>query len=122
MTVYYKKETLHFVIISDDPHEIEEEIRGAAEDRDHSKLNDIFLTLYKENRTPEIEDILSRFFFSKKEIATALENLGEKVKEMKTDPDYAESMKRTHSKYSQENTDEDSSKPMTRYKPLPCWE
>lgn len=86
MTVHYKDEPLHYVTVPDEPHDLEEELIGAAGDGDNQRVNDIFLTLYKEGRTEEIEYILTRYFFTPKKIATALDRLGAKVKEMEADP------------------------------------
>lgn len=80
MTVHYKAEPLYFVTIPDEPHPLEEEIRGAAGDGDNALIDDIFLKLYRENRTDEIEYILSRFLFTPKQTATAIERLGAKVR------------------------------------------
>lgn len=87
MTVHYKAEPLYFVTIPDEPHPLEEEIRGAAGDGDNALIDHIFLTLYKEGRTEDIKHILERHFFTEKETATTLKRLGEKVKDMEADPD-----------------------------------
>ena len=87
MTVYYNDRPLSFVALPDSLQVLEEEMRGAAEDRDYARLNNIYVTLCKEGRTTDLIQILEQNF-SAKEIATGVENIVAKVKEMEKDPDY----------------------------------
>lgn len=62
--------------IEDEPHDLEEEIRGAAGDGDTDTVMNVFIKLYQEGRTEDIEYILSRNLFNEQETATALERIG----------------------------------------------
>lgn len=85
MTVNYKSEPIHLMIVEDDPHELEEEIQGAAGDGDTDTVMKIFAGLYKEGRTDEIEYILSRHLFNEEQTATALTRIKEEAEAMDID-------------------------------------
>lgn len=76
MTDNHRGEQLHYVTIEDEPHDLEEEIRGAAGDGDNDSVMNVFIKLYQEGRTEDIEYILSRHLFNEQETATALERIG----------------------------------------------
>ena len=97
MTDNYRGEPLHYMIVADQPHPLEEAIQGAAGDGDHDIVTKIFVDLYKEGRTEEIEYILSRFLFTVKGIEAALDHIKRESEAMEEDPDYAQSMTMTHS-------------------------
>ena len=83
MTVNYRGEQLHLVNIEDEPHALEEEIRGAAGDGDNDSVMNVFIKLYQEGRTEDIKYILSRHLFNEEQTATALERI--RAAAMKTD-------------------------------------
>lgn len=61
--------------IEEQPHPLEEVIQGALEDNDNQQIMNIFVDLYKEGRTEEIENILERQLFTPGMIVTAFENI-----------------------------------------------
>ena len=83
MTVNYRGEQLHLVNIEDEPHDLEEEIRGAAGDGNNDTVMNVLVKLYQEGRTEDIKYILSRHLFNEEQTATALERI--RAAAMKTD-------------------------------------
>lgn len=70
------------IVIEDQPHPLEEEINAAAEDGDMNTVMKIFTGLYKEEKINEIENILSRQFFTDKQTATAINKIKEEAEFM----------------------------------------